>query len=164
MINSASLRQLAQDYYEGRIDRAYYVEQRRHVIESLVGGHAYREPSPGATDAGLFQISGEAAPDSTDLANALANRDSDPLLTENTLPDQLVVDPHITAPMDGNRAETLAEPGSADESGVGGMQEMAEAHSPLDEVNSKEAKPSLLRTTLLLFLLLLTAWYLWQQQ
>jgi hypothetical protein len=163
MINSSSLRQLAQDYYEGRIDRAYYVEQRRHVIESLVGGHAYREPSPGATDAGLFQISGEAAPDSTDLANALANRDSDPLLTENTLPDQLVVDPHITTPMDGNRAETLAEPGTADESAVGDTQDMTEAHSPLDEVNSKDTKGSSLRPILLLFLVLLAAWYLWQQ-
>jgi hypothetical protein len=150
MTNKSPLRQLANEYYEGQISRADYVEQRQHLIESLVDdgdGLVPRDSSQSTTQPALFQGLGSAQPDSTDLANALANRGDD----FSVAAEEIEPDPHVTAPMERIDIETETETETSSE----------QLRSHADDSISKAPNSSSLILKLLLVLLLLAGCFLW---
>jgi hypothetical protein len=72
MISSSPLRQLSREYYEGKINRADYVQQRRHQLVSLVGGQVGQRAVRGAFITDQDSLLEGSQPDYNDLTNALA--------------------------------------------------------------------------------------------
>lgn len=78
MAKKSPLRQLAKEFYDGKIDRAYYVKQRSYLLDSIVSGNGAGLDSPDATVPGTFLAPKSGQLDSTDLSNALAQRQIPP--------------------------------------------------------------------------------------
>ena len=162
MINLSPLRQLSREYFEGQIDRAYYLRQRQQLIESLAGGQGNQDTSRNDTIPGLIRKLEEAEPDSNDLFSALATRDDDFSTAYESLSDRPEFDRLQTALMDGGVAEVSSEQlaavqpeqKSAPTSSVSGLNE---------EGKFREAPSGLSMTGIvLLVLFLVAAWIICQ--
>ena len=78
MANKSPLRQLAQEYYDGSIDRPHYLRQRQNLLDSMVSGGDQLPPLEGATIPGVFTTVESGQLDSVDLSIALAQRPGAP--------------------------------------------------------------------------------------
>ena len=176
MANSSStpLRHLSREYYEGHVDRAYYVQQRRFLIVALVGGYGQEGSSHSATIPGLFPESGEFRPDSNDLVDALANR-SDDISAHQIVESDLTAFFHLpTAPMDVFGPESISQ----QMAGINPGEKCTESSSvsgPISETAIRKAPSGSSLTgklalalalalvlVLVLVLLLMVVWFVWQ--
>lgn len=84
MTNRSPLRQLAHDYYNGRVDRASYLKQRHSLIDALSDSSSDGQSFQHTTIPGVFQALSEGQLDSTDLSNAFAKRHENPVASNET--------------------------------------------------------------------------------
>ena len=115
----STLRVLARDYFEGRLDRDTYRRQRRVLIDAWVAGeeepdHEYPVAQPGDT-AEMPAVTVDATeelpeehPDGSTLEHAFANRNREAEragVTEFVSPDSLLI-PDFSRPADESAAAT----------------------------------------------------------
>ncbi len=116
MTTPSDLRQLARDYFEGRLERGDYRQRRKLMIDAWVAGGNSSEASATAqiADDGAAHVSVHEQPDGDALENAFANRNRQAGLAEpEQSPPSLIPDfsqlPRDVAPGANERAATMLQ-------------------------------------------------------
>jgi hypothetical protein len=160
MINFPPLRQLSRDYFEGQIDRDYYLRQRRDLIGALVAGNGHQNDLPSTATPGAFDVQRGSRPDSNDLANALAKREVNVSALEEAVSDRPASEKLQADSAEGGREEVQL-PSPQSWPGARSLPNRNTLESTSEDSVPDTRRARLVIGGLLLALFFLVLWFIW---